>query len=577
MPASIPTALTIGTLSKDDVQDVEVIIGPGAALYGPDAVAGVVSIRTIDPKQVQGTIFAVGGGTRSIFKTRFRHTHVKGRWGWKILGDYQRAHDYEVIKQYCNADSSKVVTDEPDFTHYSVRGGVGLFYYPTAESRLQYTANSSRYDLIDMLDSGRAQRDNTSILNQRLIYKSQRFYTRVDATRIDSGQSLTLHAKAGHLLAGASREEAIKKATFGSTSWNWSAEARYSESFRAAHFNMGVDFRQVRRGPSPIIAGTPFNQDQVGFYGHVDFNLGRQIKVTLAAREDFHPEFDAQFSPKAALIFKPGEETAFRVTFNRAFRSPSILNTRLLQDVGGGRFLRGNANGYRFGTADGSALPSEFAEGIPAIAPEKNTTFDLGFKTILAEKMYLDVSGYYSKYENFISPLRIIGNPGNGVHIVDENGTVRAGETTLTYFNFGKQTVRGLDVGFSFYATHRTTLKGNASFIKAGDLKDAQGLNVPFNTPPAIFNLGLSTRNFGHRGTFADLMVRHVREYELNAGVHDGIIPTYTVVDANVGYRAPNGLIYRVTVKNLLNNKHIEFIDAAELGAIAVAEIEYEF
>ena len=40
---------------KEDLQDIEVIVGPGSALYGPDAVSGVVSITTVDPKVRQGT------------------------------------------------------------------------------------------------------------------------------------------------------------------------------------------------------------------------------------------------------------------------------------------------------------------------------------------------------------------------------------------------------------------------------------------------------------------------------------------------------------------------------------------
>ena len=338
----------------------------------------------------------------------------------------------------------------------------------------------------------------------------------------------------------------------------------------------GVDFRQTRFD-SPIIEGSPGKINEIGLYGHAETELNGKLRLVLAAREDFHQDYSAQFSPKAALIFRLDPQIVFRVTYNRAFRSPSIVHQRLQISLGGPLWLRGARRGFRFGTADGAPLPSEYADGIPKINPEENTTLELGFKGILASRLFLDLSGYHSLYKNFISPLRPIGDLANGIYTLDENGNPRVGEQTLTYLNFGKQTVLGLDMGLNFYATDRVVFKGNTSLIKARDLEAPAGLDQPFNTPTATVNLGLSAADILTKGVALDLALRRVSQFDFLSGVHVGTVPAYTVVDASLRYRIRKAMTYRLMVKNLFDNEHIEMVGGARIGRIALAEVAYGF
>ena len=127
------------------------------------------------------------------------------------------------------------------------------------------------------------------------------------------------------------------------------------------------------------------------------------------------------------------------------------------------------------------------------------------------------------------------------------------------------------------YATDKTMLKGNVSFTRAGELKDAAGLDQPFNTPEFTFNLGLSTADFLAEGINLDLSLRHVDAFDYQEGVHVGTVPAYTVVDANLSYRTRFGVVYKITARNLLGNDHIEVVDGARIGRIVVGEIQYGF
>ena len=109
---------------------------------------------------------------------------------------------------------------------------------------------------------------------------------------------------------------------------------------------------------------------------------------------DFHEVYGLQLSPKAALIFKPRPAMAFRATFNRAFRSPTIVEQRIGWRVSPTTVARGNGKGFRFGSVTGDPLPPQFTNDIPKLNPQKNTTFELGFKGVFAKKVFLDVGGY---------------------------------------------------------------------------------------------------------------------------------------------------------------------------------------
>lgn len=580
MPFSLAAALTTTLpVARDDVQDVEVIVGPGSALYGPNAVAGVINVTSRNPRESQGTSFAASTGSRSILRGRLRHAGVHDRWGWKVAADYQQANDFEVVNTFYNADSTLSVTDEPDLDTDNARGGIGLFYYPDAESSSGFTVGGSRANLIDMLDTGRTQRRGLESIYQQFTHSSRRFYLNVYRRTEEENGSYTLHGYARNRLAGMSPEEARKAAGLPNTTVHWGAESRYTFSLAAlrnARFNAGTDFR-LDKTESAIVVGGKETLQQIGFYGHAEIDLSEKFQLALAARGDFQESYDTQFSPKAALIYKPRSTMALRFTFNRAYRSPNVVHQSLALPLGPNWVARGSGDGFRFGMESGDPLPGEYAGGIPNVKPEENTTFEAGFKGALANAVFLDVSAYTSKYRDFISSLRPIGDRDNGIVILDEEGNLRAGELTYTYMNFGERTVRGVDLGVNYYISDQILLKGNASLIEADALKAAAGFTQSFNTPAAVFNAVLSTSDLLCKETSMDLALRHVVEYDFNAGVHVGTVPAYTVVDLNLGYQMRNGVVYRLTVKNLLDNEHIEFLDAARIGRLVVGELQYSF
>jgi outer membrane receptor protein involved in Fe transport len=77
----------------EDIKRIEVVKGPAGALYGTNALAGVISITTYSPKDVPGTMVSLTGGNRDTYMASVRHAGKLGESGWsyKVAGGYSYA------------------------------------------------------------------------------------------------------------------------------------------------------------------------------------------------------------------------------------------------------------------------------------------------------------------------------------------------------------------------------------------------------------------------------------------------------------------------------------------------------
>ena len=177
----------------------------------------------------------------------------------------------------------------------------------------------------------------------------------------------------------------------------------------------------------------PINYSEYGAYVQAIKKLmDDRLKLSASIRYDKNEFFDGNFSPRASVTYASGESRNhnFRGSFQRGFRNPTTQNLFIGLDAGRAilvgsspdnldRDLPGTpltgakvyANSY---TASSVSLFS--ATGNPAVletittdlvSPEKIESFDLGYRGIFG-KVSVDVSGYYSKYEDFISNTVVV-------------------------------------------------------------------------------------------------------------------------------------------------------------------------
>ncbi|HRO71707.1 MAG TPA: TonB-dependent receptor plug domain-containing protein, partial [Chitinophagaceae bacterium] len=78
-----------GTYMKNDLEKIEIVLGPQTALYGPNAHNAVFNVITKDPRKYPGTIASQSAGNHYQFSSRLRHAEViNKRWAFKLSGEY---------------------------------------------------------------------------------------------------------------------------------------------------------------------------------------------------------------------------------------------------------------------------------------------------------------------------------------------------------------------------------------------------------------------------------------------------------------------------------------------------------
>lgn len=569
------------TIPKVDIAGVEVLIGPGAALYGPDASNGVVTLLSKDPKQYQGftgevTLGGNGGNIGNFFDTQpgrvnytdvqMRYAGVTGKIGYKVTGEVLRAQDWQNVNVY-GLGTTPVRENNPDWSTSYRRAAGALVYYFDNGGRLEYQGGASVSNGIGVTSAGRNQLKNWGYWNQQVRYTSDHWFAQAYATRSLSGQTFALNGyttnRASARFNGISDDSVRRASAFPADGRIMAGEVQNNFTLPKFFNTRVVSGVQLRRDVvssrrvwlTDALTKEDIQLDQLGVYAQTETQLNDITKLVLGARYD-RPEFyDPQFSPKAALLISPNENATFRLTFNRAFKSPSILQTNFFfRDFSPGIGVFGNKDGITIKDSTGRVL-----RVIDPVTPEVNNTFELGYKGVFKDRLYLDVAGYVARYKAFLSPLVVVANPGansfafNTATNTKFTNAAGANQVALSYINLGEATLSGVDAGARFVVNSKFNLSGTMSalkldsiILKPGDPAEATALNSP--TFKATMGGDVHDMPFQ---TFGGFTFRFVKDYRFLSGVHNGTIPGLISLDLSAGKKLTSNTTLNVSLQNL--------------------------
>ena len=565
------------SIPKVDLAGVEVLIGPGSALYGPDASNGVLTLQTKDPKQFQGTTVEVAAGSRSFMDVQARHAGVTrgGTFGYKVSGEYLSANDFSNELVYSGQVRERGIGGTVDWKTDVMRAEGALVYYGGA-NRMELSLGNSKSNGVGQTNVGRNQLADWQYRHAQLKWTSPRWYANGYFAQSLSGDSYAINRYSSARLTTPATisDDSVARLS------DWPADGRLMAAELQNNFTLTplantriVWGGQVRRDVvssdrewlSDRVTNEDIDVQQVGAYGQTETPLGNAWRLVLAARVDKHDNYDRQFSPKAALTYTPWTDQTFRVTFNRAFKSPTLLNTdfsapdfvRLGAGLGGfGVF--GNKSGFSVQNATGTTV-ARYA----ALVPERNTTYEVGYKGILKDRLFIDAAYYQSDYENFISPLVTINTHLTGLFAYDAAGQRVVGpngaQSVLTYLNLGKAKVKGMDAGVRWVLNERVAASGTLSLTKLDRVvrkptdPAAVAEATALNTTPTKWNVGMDF-NAPAQQLVGGFTVRHVTGYNFRSGINNGIIPTFQTFDVTVSRRIPAiGAQVNLSVQNLFS------------------------
>jgi outer membrane receptor for ferrienterochelin and colicins len=577
------SGLPTGSLTptpKVDIAGMEVLVGPGSALYGPDASNGVLSIRTKDPRDTKGFTLEATGGNRSYKDIQGRYAGVSGNLGYKISGEFQDANDWQNYLNY-NAGGTLVAPGTAGSVNESslkvpidwrtrVTRGTGALVYYAGENRLEVDGGMSLTDGVGQTNVGRNQLSGWKYNVLQARYSTPHWYFNAYREQSQSGSSFALNRYAGAQLTPANASLSADSLKMLS---DWPSDGRLYAAEAQGNYVVapllsttvvfGAQYRDdvvssKRQWLTDRVTGKDISNDQKGIYAQTTTPVQSWLDVVLAGRLDYPSAYAKQWSPKAGLVFKPMADQAFRVTYNRAFKSPTILQTNFfIPDWTSIISIYGNTDGFVVKDAAGN-VKATYA----ALQPESNNTWEYGYKGVLASRLYLDATYFHSAYRNFLSPLTVISNPfaaaptyasptanPNGIptnsagRIVNAAGVV---PIVLIYQNLGKATLTGVDVGANYYVSRQLELRGTVSTVKLSDMVVPAGSEeaTALNAPGTKWTVGTTAHDLGP--ATVGVTYRNVNAYYFRSGVNTGVIPTFGTFDASVSLKlaqVPNTLI----------------------------------
>ncbi len=312
-----------------DVERVEVVLGPGSALYGPNSANGVFHILTKSPFSSQGTTVSVGGGERTVLMGSFRHAGAPtDNFGYKFSFQYYQGDDFETtdpaepdtVVKFLPTSEGPVPQGGPvpnqrdfDVERFSFEGR--LDFKLSDEGTLILTGGFNQASNIELTGIGAAQVVDWKYTFLQTRFNYRKLFVQGFANLSSAGD--TFIRRTGQLIKDKSKL--------------FVGQVQHGvELGQSQRFTYGLDVLLTRPNTERTINGRNEDNDDInefGVYVQSETDIAEQLKFVAAARIDKHSELeDPVFSPRAAFVFKPKPNQNFRLTFNRAFSTPTTNN-----------------------------------------------------------------------------------------------------------------------------------------------------------------------------------------------------------------------------------------------------------
>jgi iron complex outermembrane receptor protein len=362
--------------------------------------------------------------------------------------------------------------------------------------------------------------------------------------------------------------------------------------------------------------GSEFDMDEFGTYVQLGRGfLDNRLRLQGSLRYDKNEFFAGQFSPRFSATYTLLGNHTFRASFQRGFRIPTTQDQFIDLDVVTRRLIGNNpllVDRYNFEsntvyrTESVEAARDALASGASAeqarqgLVPvefeqfrtEKVSTFEVGYKSQLGRRLFVDAYYYFSSYSDFIAEIDFTQAIPNGLRqdpgAFDPDSdagkdAIINRSVAIQRFGFdvnadGNVEANGFAVGadLNFYGNY--TIGGNVAYnrlISQQDLID-QGFRASFNTPEWRFNLQLQNRRLTPRLGF-NVNFRWQDAFTWESSIGEGVIDAFGTLDAQVSYRFPElNSSVKLSGTNILNNRHTTSFANPSLGSIFLLTFTFD-
>ena len=493
-----------------DIERVEVIRGPGATLWGANAVNGVINIVTRKARRTQGLYATVGGGDEEqAFGTV--------RYGGKLGED----RFYRVYAKYDDRDSFRFVTGEDPGDEWDVlRGGFRIDLESNPDTTV--TVQGDVYD--GTVGTSVLAATLTPPFTERLkldtTVRGSDLMARVEhLTAPDAGWSVQAYYD---------RAERRRPDFFKDDRDTFDVEYRHHRMAGDSHaliWGVGYRYRSDETEGSFAFAFVPEDGDERKYSAFVQDTIRlADGRVSLMFGSKFeHNDFTGfEVQPGIRLAWTPDDRRTAWASFARALRTPSRGSNDLRLTIG---------------IAVPPAVPAPAPVrlvGNPDLDAEDLYAYELGYRCRPVDRVTVDLAAFYNDYHKLIS----IGAPTpSPLEVTFSNGTT--GES------------HGLELTARWDAADRARLAAAYTYLEV----HLDGLDEADEdtSPRHQFNVRAYL-------DIADAVELNAAAYFVDS-VAAGNVSSYVRLDTGITWRLNSNVALTAWGRNLLESGHVEFTD----------------
>ena len=322
----------------------------------------------------------------------------------------------------------------------------------------------------------------------------------------------------------------------------------------------GASFKQYALNSQGTLFFKDTKINEAGAYVQVGQKLFEDVlKLTASVRYDKQNNFDGKFTPRFSAVVKVAKDQNIRLSYQTAYRFPTSQNQWIDLSVGGGVRLIGGLpeirDHYNFNTNPAYTLES-FMSGtfkvqpFDKFKPESSSSFELGYKGLINNKILIDVYGYYSQYKDFLGRVIVVQSsttPGDPV------GLSKPNIYSVSVNSKSKVKTFGWGASLDYLLEKNFFIKTNLYFDDITDV--SENFVSGFNTPKYRFNLGFGNSGLGAKKQVGfNIIYKWQQAFFYSSDFVSGDVPAYGTLDGQVSYKlAPQKLIFKLGANNILN------------------------
>jgi iron complex outermembrane recepter protein len=523
--------------AMEDIDRIEVIRGPGAALWGANAVNGVINIITKTAESTQGGLLSAGGGTQARgFATARYGLNLGNDVNLRLFAKHQSTdhavdstgaatHDaWDMTRGGFRLDtqpsSRDALTLSGDYYDGTVQEKYTLYRLPTAQD----SSLSSSPNALSQMSGGNLLARWQRTLNEADSISLQLYYDHFERSMIVLGEKQdTVDLEFQHRLTLMDRQDVI--------------------------WGLGYRFTRDSLVDTPIITFDPSSRNTQLFSAFLHDAIKivpERLSLILGSRLEHNSYTGFEFQPNGRLLWTPNSENSVWAAVSRAVRTPA----------------RGDSDiAYRYQTLSpsqaGTPVPLRLEiDGVKDFKSETVLAYELGYRTEPMRHVAIDVATFYNDYERLrvLKEGTMAGEPA-GAQVPDNL------VLPFTLANLMHGYAYGVEVAAEWSPVQWWRLHASYSYLRikmflenpstdAINKGDAEG-----DSPRHQFTVR-SGVDLG-KGVEFDLWLRGVDRLPYVDRVS---IPGYLTMDARLAWKVMPNLELTLVGQNLLQRRHPEFI-----------------